>query len=138
MRAQHRRGDELGDALAALHFERLVAEVGEDDLHLAAIVAVDRAGRVETGDAMLQREAGPRADLNLVAVRDLDCEASGDGVALPRLKRQVLGCDDIQPGRMFGRIVRQRQAFAVGRRVSLISIIRVSCPRFRVRASVSS
>ena len=54
---QHRRGHQLRDALAAADLEGFAAEIGEDHLHLAAIVAVDRAGRVETGDAMLERES---------------------------------------------------------------------------------
>ena len=32
------------------------AEVGEQHLHLAAVVAVDGAGAVEHGDAVAQRE----------------------------------------------------------------------------------
>ena len=39
-----RARDELRDALAARDLERLAAEIDEDDLHLAAIVGVDRAG----------------------------------------------------------------------------------------------
>ena len=35
----HRRRHQLRDALAALDLERLAAEIGEDDLHLAAIIA---------------------------------------------------------------------------------------------------
>ena len=38
--------DHLGDALAALDQERLLTVVDQDNPHLAAIVAVDRAGRV--------------------------------------------------------------------------------------------
>ena len=67
---QHRRRHQLGDALAADDLERLGAEIGEDHLHLAAIVAVDRAGRVEAGDAVLEGEARARPDLDLVAVRE--------------------------------------------------------------------
>src|ERR1043165_7313967 len=44
----HRGEDQLGDARAAQDVHRLVAEVGEDDLHLAAGVAVDGAGAVRS------------------------------------------------------------------------------------------
>ena len=104
MRAEHRCGNQLRDPLAALHLERLVAEVGEDDLHLAAIVAVDRSRRVEAGDPMLQRKARAGANLDLMAVRDLDREAGRDGVPLARVQRQVLRRDDVEPGGMLGRI----------------------------------
>src|SRR3546814_19567261 len=43
-------GDELGDAIAARDRERRGAQIGEDHLDLAAIVAVDSARRVEAGD----------------------------------------------------------------------------------------
>ena len=45
--------------------ERLVAEIDQDRLHLAAIVAVDRARRVEHRDAVVEREAGARPHLRL-------------------------------------------------------------------------
>jgi hypothetical protein len=54
--AQHRGRDQLRDPLPAPHLERLLPQIGEDHLHFAAIVAVDRAGRVEAGDAVLQRQ----------------------------------------------------------------------------------
>ena len=70
--------------------ESLLAEVGEDHLHFPAIVAVDGARRVEAGDAVLEREARARADLHLVAGRDLDREAGRNGHPLAGLQRQVL------------------------------------------------
>src|SRR2546423_305754 len=47
--------DELGEALAARDHEGLPPQVGEQHLHLAAVVAVDGAGAVEHGDAVSQR-----------------------------------------------------------------------------------
>ena len=52
-RALDGRGDELRNAVAAFDLEWLAAEIGKDDFHFAAIIAVDRAGRVEAGDAVL-------------------------------------------------------------------------------------
>ena len=79
---RHRGGDELGDALAAADREGLAAVVDQEDLQLAAIVAVDRAGGVGDADAMLEGEARARADLDFIASGDGDAEAGGDGVAL--------------------------------------------------------
>src|SRR3546814_3870395 len=59
-RLLHGRRDELRDPLTAPHFERLATQIGQDHLHLAAIIGVDRARRVEASDAMLQRKAGAR------------------------------------------------------------------------------
>src|SRR5262249_57444543 len=55
LRARHRGDDELRDAIAAAHDEGRLAVVDEDHLHLAAVVAVDRAGGVEDADALPQR-----------------------------------------------------------------------------------
>ena len=55
--------------------ERLAAKVGEDDLHFAPVILVDRAGRIEAGDAVLEREARTWPDLHFIARRNLDREA---------------------------------------------------------------
>ncbi len=47
-----------GDAHAAFDEEFLFAEIDQQDLHFAAIIAVYRSGRVEAGDAVLEGEAG--------------------------------------------------------------------------------
>src|SRR3546814_3654311 len=54
--------------------EGFLAKVDQDDLHFAAIVAVDRSRRVEASDAVPDRQAGARPDLDLVAARDLRSE----------------------------------------------------------------
>ena len=54
------RRHELRDALAPTDLERLAAEIGEDNLHFATIIVIDRARRVEAGDAVLQRKSGAR------------------------------------------------------------------------------
>src|SRR3546814_1468262 len=46
-RLLHGRRDELRDPLTAPHFERLATQIGQDHLHLAAIIGVDRARRSE-------------------------------------------------------------------------------------------
>ena len=71
---------------------------------------VDRAGRVEAGDAVLEREARARPDLDFIAFGNGDGETGRDRVALAGRKRQILGRDDIEPGRAVGRVGRRRQA----------------------------
>src|SRR3546814_13493238 len=96
--------------MAAFDLETLVAEIGEDDLHFAAIVAVDRPRRVEAGDAMLQREARARAHLHLVTRRNRHREARRDRVARAGAERQRLGRDDVHPRRTVRRIGGEGQA----------------------------
>ena len=48
-----------------------LAEIDQEHLHLAAVVGVDRAGRVEHGDAVPEGEAGARPHLRLEAIRQL-------------------------------------------------------------------
>jgi len=107
--AQHRCRHQLGNAVAAADRERFSAEVDEDDLHFAAIVAVDGPWRVEAGDAMLDGEARARPYLNLIAVRNFDCEAGRNGVPLAWPEVEVLGRPDVQTGRGFAGILRQRR-----------------------------
>ena len=112
-RLEHRRRHQLRDPLAAADLERLAAEVGEDHLHLAAIIVVDRSRRVEAGDAVLERKARARTHLDFIALGNGDREAGRDRVALAGSKRHVLGGDDIEPGGAVGRVGWRRQTFAV-------------------------
>ena len=50
-------GDELGDAFAAFDLKIVGAVVDQQHFQFAAIIAVDRAGRVRHGDTMLERKA---------------------------------------------------------------------------------
>ncbi len=74
-----RRQDELRDAIAVPDREGKPAVVDEQRHQLPAIVAVDRAGRVQDGDAVPGGKARARPDLDLVAVGDGDGEAAGHG-----------------------------------------------------------
>ena len=51
------RDDELGDSGAPDDFEGLIAEIDQQHADFAAIIGIDRAGRVEHGDTMIPREA---------------------------------------------------------------------------------
>ncbi len=61
--ACHRRDDHLRDPHAAIDGDRGLPEIDQRDLHLAAVVGVDRAGRVDDGQARAWRpgptEAAP-------------------------------------------------------------------------------
>src|SRR5690606_5239936 len=86
-RSQH----ELGHAVATSDDERLLAEIDQDDLELAAVVAVDRARRVRHRDAMLEREPGSRTNLDLVAVGYRYRKATCNGVARAGRECDVFG-----------------------------------------------
>ena len=74
----------LGDAHAAFDHEILLAQIGEDDFDLAAIIAIHRSRRVEAGDAVLDGKAGARADLRFKALWHFEDEAGwGQGRARP-------------------------------------------------------
>ncbi len=111
------RDDHLGDAHATGDAERFGAEIDQDDLHLAAIIRVDGAGRVEDGDAVLMGESRPRAHLRLVPFGKRDRESGGD--QRPRARRDldiralVERGDQIHARAMRGLIGRQGQALAM-------------------------
>ncbi len=85
---RHRRDHHLGDPHAAGNHEILLAEIDQQHLHLTAIIAVDRAGRVEAGDTVLEGETGARPDLRLEARRHLEDEAGRHQRAFARSKCQ--------------------------------------------------
>src|SRR5690606_14970450 len=66
----------------------LFAEVDEQDLHLAAVVGIDGARRVEQGDAVPQGQPRTRADLAFVAFRNRERDAGRDERSLARLERE--------------------------------------------------
>jgi hypothetical protein len=63
---------------------------------------------------VLEGQARARADLDLVTVGYGDAEAGGNCVALPRGKVEILGGDDIHPGRAGGGVAGQGETFTVG------------------------
>src|SRR4029079_191720 len=67
--------NQLGDAVATTDGEGLAAMVDHDNLQLAAIIAVDGAGRVGNGDSVLERQAGTGTNLDFIAFGDGDLEA---------------------------------------------------------------
>src|SRR4029079_15957890 len=104
-----RRDHQLGDAFARLHDEQFAAQVREQNLHLAAVVAVDGAWGVGQRDAVLARQARARAHLPLESRRDLERQPGRDGDAAPRrdLDRFVRRRREVQPRRPGGHVARR-------------------------------
>src|SRR6516162_8003202 len=71
-----RRENQLSDARAAFHDERLTAKIDENDVQLPAIIGVKRAGGIEHRNAVVEREPGARPDLALDPGGERECEAS--------------------------------------------------------------
>jgi hypothetical protein len=111
---QDRRRYDLGDPFAPHYGKILTAQIGEDHLYLTAIVAVDGAGCVEAGDAVLERKAGARADLHFVPVRNGDCEPGCDGMPLAGPQGEAFRRYHVQPRRLPACISGEGQSLAVG------------------------
>src|SRR5690606_24199323 len=108
--AKRDRGDdELRDAHPVLDGERRTPEVDERDLQLAAVVGVDRPGRVGDGDAVLRREPRAGAHLALVPFGNRDRPPGGDERDVPRREgdRRVEARRQVEPGRE-GRLARRK------------------------------
>ena len=87
----YRCDDHLGDTHSAGNDEIVFAEIDQQHLHFTAVITVDRAGRVEAGDTVLEGEAGARTDLRLETCRDLENEAGRHQSAFARRQRQRFG-----------------------------------------------
>ena len=72
----------LGDLVAARDHKHLVAVIDQDGLDLAAIVAVDGAGRIQAGDAVVERQARAWPHLRFHTQGQLDGDAGGHRHAL--------------------------------------------------------
>ena len=106
------RGDhELGDAVAATDAGWLASQVGEQDLHLAAVVRIDGAGRVEEGETLTERQAAPWTNLPLEAGGDGEGDAGRHQLTPPGGEDDVGsdGGEQIHPCRPGGHVTRQRE-----------------------------
>ena len=95
------RDDDLRDLHAARDGERLFAVIDEDGFDLAAIVAVDGAGRVEHGDAVIEREARARRAPGFVSLRqgNARCRRGWPRARRAAVQIRVVGREQIEPGR---------------------------------------
>ena len=108
--------NQLRYPLAPADREGLVAEIDHDDLQFAAVITVDRARGVGDGDAVLQRQAGTRTHLYLVAFGNGDLQAGGYRVPLAGHEVEVLGAVMGLPERERGFRVR----LATGKEITLV------------------
>src|SRR6202521_3248357 len=76
--ANDRRDDELGDTVAGIYQDRLLAEINQQNFYFAAIVGVDSPGRVPQREAVLDPAATARPPLPLVPNRNLDRDSGRD------------------------------------------------------------
>ncbi|PAV74071.1 hypothetical protein WR25_14230 [Diploscapter pachys] len=107
-------GHDLSDPVAACDRERRVAQIDQDHLPLAAIIAVDRPRRVEAGDAVFQGKPRARTHLDLEAIGNGEGEAGCDRRPRARRQGQCLGRDDVHARGAISGISGQGQAFAMG------------------------
>src|ERR1700693_1382900 len=70
---------EWRDFHAAVDAKGLFAEIDQDRLHFAPVIAVDGAGRIEHGDAMMKCKAGAGPHLCFKTFRQGNCDATGNG-----------------------------------------------------------
>ena len=68
----HGSDNELRDPRPTAHRERLAAQIRQHDLNLAAVVGIDRAGRIEHSDTVTRRKTGARSHLTFVTLRQRD------------------------------------------------------------------
>lgn len=77
----------LGDAVAVVDGEVVLAEVDEYDSDFATVVGIDGAGGIDDGDSVVEGEAGAGPDLAFISLGQLHIEARGDEGALERAQR---------------------------------------------------
>src|SRR3569623_2910452 len=98
------RNHHLRNAHAPLDRHRRLAEIDQQNLDLAAIIGVDRAGRVEHGETVLDRQARARAHLSLAIRRQRDGDAGRHQRPRARRERQRRvgrpGGAQVAPGRV--------------------------------------
>src|SRR6185312_6684632 len=108
------REDKLRDAHPARHGKGLRPEIDEKNAHLAAIIGIDGAGRVEHRDGVPKREARARPHFALVAVRNFEDEAGRDGSPAFWGNKYGIGVgerrDEIDPGGAFRLVSGRGQA----------------------------
>ena len=72
----------LRDSLAVVHDKILLRQIDEQHSHLATIVCIDSARRIQYCDTLLQSEATARSNLCLIACWQRDVQSCGYESAL--------------------------------------------------------
>src|SRR5215831_7366853 len=76
--ARDGRNDELGDTVAGTDGYWRGAEIHKQYLNFTAIIGVDRAGRIDERQSLVQRASAARAHLPLEADRDFERDTGRD------------------------------------------------------------
>ena len=110
--------DELRDPRAPDNLERFGAEIDEQHLDFPTIIRIDRARRIEHGDAEFERESRARPDLSFIALRQFDFDPGRHEITGARLDDDFGVATDrgkeIEARRARALIGRQRQPFGMG------------------------
>ena len=108
--------DHLGDPHAARHGKSFFRVIDQNDLDLAPVIGIDRAGGIEERNAVFDRKTTPGTDLGLEILRKGNDDTGGHQNTFPRLKRHrfLAGGQKIDAARAFGLILRKRKALKMG------------------------
>ena len=79
--------DHLGDPHAACHGKNFFCVIDQNDLDLAAVIGIDRAGGVEERNAVFDRQPAPGTDLRLKMFGKRNNDPRGHQNAVPRAYR---------------------------------------------------
>src|SRR5882672_9627025 len=82
--------DDLRNTVAGLDGQGFTAKVNHDHAKFAAIVGVDRTGRINQGQPFAQGAATSRTHLTLEAARDFNRDSGRDGGALQWLQNLIV------------------------------------------------
>ena len=97
--------DHLGDAVAGVYLVILFSEVQQDHADFAAIAGIDGGRTVRQRNGVFERQAAARADLRLMAGRQLNREAGGYELRNAWFECHLFGRAQIE-ARVFQRTVR--------------------------------
>src|SRR5512147_371843 len=109
--------NQLCDPHAAGNNNRFATEIDQQNLNLAPIVRVDRAGGVEDGETISGSEARTRAHLRFITFRERNRQSCRN--ESPGARRDCDGtggryrCKQVEPRRMLALVLWQWQIFAM-------------------------
>src|SRR5690606_38314439 len=75
LRLHHRRKNELRHAILILNDHRVFAMIDNDDFYFAAIIGVDRTGRIQYRDPVANRPTAARARLNFIPLGNRETQS---------------------------------------------------------------
>jgi hypothetical protein len=106
--AHDRRDHELGDAITRLDSYRMLAQVDQYHLDLAAIISVDCTRRVNETQSLLQGATAARAHLSFKPWRDLESDSGWhcNTTEWRERNRLVHGSDQVQSGGVLALVAR--------------------------------